>query len=129
MCLFQTRACCRTLENDAKRETKEMMSGDVRQTGSARQGPEKRYQQQEKLTGEQEQAFMDRLSSSRSATRELYLPNRGSGDEMCQMEETSKNGLEYWASSQLVKLLGLKKSFSGILVSALNASEGFVRHP
>jgi hypothetical protein len=62
--LFQTRACCLTLENDAKRENKGMMSGDIRQMGLARQGPEKRYQQQEKLIGEQEQAFMDRLSSS-----------------------------------------------------------------
>ena len=118
MCLFQTLACCRALENDAKRENKGMMSGDIRQTGSARQGPEKRDQQQEKLTGEQEQAFMDRLSSSPGVNRRALLAESWKWRRNAPMEETCKNRLEYWASSQLVKLPGLKKSFSGIGLSS-----------
>jgi hypothetical protein len=107
----QTRAFCRALENDAKREDKGMMSKGSRKTGLARRAPDKRYRKRELRMGAQ--TFMDRLSSSSGSNSELYLPNRGSGDEMRQLEETCKNGLEYRASSHFVKLLRLKKPFSG----------------
>lgn len=116
MCLFQTRACCQALENDAKRENKGMMSGDIRRLDLARQGPEKRYRQQETKIGEQVQAFMDRLSSSPGNQRAL-LAESWKWRRNAPMEETCKNKLEYWVSSQLVKLPGLKKSFAAFGLS------------